>query len=46
MQLCQNDSFLTTMQFHYKYNHNVMLMLLIFIRPLKFDTSHYEDFWI
>ncbi len=46
LQLCQNNSFSTTMQLHYNYNHNVMLMLLIFIHPLKFDTWHYENFWI
>jgi hypothetical protein len=34
------------MQLHYNYNHNVMLMQVIFIHPLKFDTWHYEDFWI
>jgi len=42
----KNNSFSTTMQLHYNYNHNVMLMLLIFIHVLKFDTWHYEDFWI
>jgi hypothetical protein len=34
------------MSFHYNYNHKIMLMLLIFINPLKFDTLHYEFFWI
>jgi len=28
------------------YNHNVTLMLLIFIHRLKFDMWHYQDFWI
>jgi hypothetical protein len=28
------------------YNHNIMLMLVIFIHPLKLDMWHYEDFWI
>jgi hypothetical protein len=45
LQLGQNNSFSTNMQFHI-YNHDVMLMLLIYIHPLKFDTWHYEDFWI
>jgi hypothetical protein len=40
LQFCQNNSFLTNMQFHYNYNHNVMLTLLIFIHPLKIDKWH------
>jgi hypothetical protein len=44
-ELCQNNSFLTTMQLHYIYTHNVVLMSLIVIHPLKFDMWHYEDFW-
>jgi len=36
LQLCQNNSFSTTMQFHYNYNHNVMLTMPIFMHPLKF----------
>jgi hypothetical protein len=43
LQLYQNNSFSTTMQFH--YNHNVMLTLLIFIHPSKFDMCHHEDFF-
>ncbi len=37
--------FSTNMQLH-NYNHDVMLTLLIFIHPLKFDTWYYENFWI
>jgi len=37
------------LQLHYNYNHNIILMLLIFTHPLEFDTQHYEDlikfFW-
>jgi hypothetical protein len=36
LQLCQNNSFSTTMQFHYNYNHNVIFILPIFIHSLKF----------
>jgi len=42
LQLCWNHSFSTIMQLHYNYNHNVMLTLIIFIHPLKFDTWHYK----
>jgi hypothetical protein len=45
LQLCQNNSFSTTMQFHYNYTHDVMLMSLIVIHLLKFDTWHYEKKW-
>jgi len=43
LQLCHNNSFSTTMQFPYDYNHNVMLTSF-FIHPSKFNTWHYEDF--
>jgi hypothetical protein len=43
LQLSQNNSFLTTMQFH--YTHDVILMSLIVIHILKSNTWHYEDFW-
>ncbi len=46
LQFCQNNSFSTTMQLHYNYTHDVMLMWLIVIHILKFDTWHYENFWI
>jgi len=45
LQLNQNNSFLTTMQFHYNHTHDVMLMSLIVIHILKSNTWHYEDFW-
>jgi hypothetical protein len=45
LQLSQNNSFSTTMQFHYNYAHDVMLMSLIIIHLLKSDTWHYEGFW-
>jgi hypothetical protein len=45
LQRNQNYSFSTTMQFHYNYTHNVMLMSLIVIHLLKSNTWHYEDFW-
>ncbi len=48
LQLCCNNSFSTTMQLPYDYNHNVML-ISFFIHPSKFNTWHYEDllwfFW-
>jgi hypothetical protein len=40
LQFNWNNLFSTTLQFHYNYNHNIMLTLLIFIHPLKFDTWH------
>ncbi len=46
LQLYWNNSFSTTMQFYYNYGHNVMMMLLIFIHPLKCETWHYKKFWI
>jgi len=45
MQLCQNHSFSTIMQFHYNYTHGVILTSLIVIHLLKFDMWHYENFW-
>jgi hypothetical protein len=45
LQLCQNNSFSTTMQLHYNYTHDVMLISLIIIHLLNFDTWYYEDFW-
>jgi hypothetical protein len=45
LQLCQNNSFSTTMQLYYNYTHDVMLMSLIIIHLLQFDMWHYEDFW-
>jgi hypothetical protein len=32
------------MQLHYNYTYDVMLMSLIVIHLLKFDTWHYEYF--
>jgi hypothetical protein len=43
LQLSQNNSFSTTMQFHYN-THDVILMSLIVIHIFKFNTWHYEDF--
>jgi hypothetical protein len=45
LQLYQNNSFSTTMRFHYNYTHDVMLMLLIVIHLLKINTWHYGSFW-
>jgi hypothetical protein len=45
MQLNQNNSFSTTIQLHYNYTYDVMLMSLIVIHLLKYNTWHYEDFW-
>jgi hypothetical protein len=42
LQLCQNNSFSTTMQLQYNYTHDVMLMSLIVIHLLKFDMWHCE----
>jgi len=42
LQLSQNNSFSTTMQLHYNYTHDVILMLLIVIHILKFNTWHYK----
>ncbi len=44
LQLCHNNSFSTTMQLPYDYNHNVTLTSF-FIHPSKFNTWHYEDFF-
>jgi len=40
VELYQNNSFLTTMQLPYIYTHDIILMLLIVIHPLK--SWHYE----
>ncbi len=45
LQFNQNNLFSTIMQFHYNSTHDFMLMSLIVIHILKFDTWHYEDFW-
>jgi hypothetical protein len=46
LQFCCNNSFSTTMQLCYDYNHNIMMMSF-FIHPSKFDTWHYEGFsWV
>jgi hypothetical protein len=41
--ICHKNSFSSTMQLPYDYNHNVMLMSF-FIHPSKFNMWHYEDF--
>ncbi len=41
LQLCCNNSFSTTMQLPYDYNHNVILMSF-FIHLSKFNTWHYD----
>jgi hypothetical protein len=38
------NSFSAIMQFHYNCTHDVMLMSLIIIHLLKFDTWHYAFF--
>jgi hypothetical protein len=45
LQLNQNNSFSTIMQFHYNCTHDVMLTSLIVIHLLIFDRWHYEIFW-
>jgi hypothetical protein len=45
LQLYQNNSFSTTMQFHYNYTYDVMLMSLIVIHILKSNIWHYEKIW-
>jgi len=45
LQLSQNNSFSITIQLHYNYTHDVMLMSLLVVHLLKFDMWHYEDFW-
>jgi len=44
MQFYQNNPFSTTMELHYKYNHNVMLSLLIFIHPLNLTHGSMKSF--
>ncbi len=43
LQLCRNNSFSTTMQLPYDYNHNVMLTSF-FIHPSKLNTWHQKIF--
>jgi hypothetical protein len=45
LQLNQNNSFSTIIQFHYKYTHDVMLMSLIVIHLLKSNMWQYEKIW-
>jgi len=45
LQLNQNNSFSTIIQLHYNCTHDVMLMSLIVINLLNFDTWHYEKNW-
>jgi len=45
LQFNQNNSFSTTIQLHYNYTHDVMLMSLIVIHLLKTNMWHYKDFW-
>jgi hypothetical protein len=45
LRIYPNNSFLTTMQLHYNYTHDVMLASLIVIHALKIYMWHYEDFW-
>jgi hypothetical protein len=45
LQFNQNNSFSTTMQFHYNDTHDVMLTSLNVIHLLKSNMWHYEDFW-
>jgi hypothetical protein len=42
LQLCQNNSFSTTMQLHYNCTNDVILTSLIVIYSLKSNTWHYE----
>jgi len=44
LQFNQNNSFSTTMQLHYNYTHDAILMSLIIIHILKSNMWHYEDF--
>jgi hypothetical protein len=44
LQLSFKNLFSTTIQLHYNYTHDVMLMSIIVIHLLKFNTWHYEDF--
>jgi uncharacterized membrane-anchored protein len=45
LQHNENNSFSIIVQFHYNRTHDVMLMPLIIIHLLKFDTWHYEKIW-
>jgi hypothetical protein len=45
LQLYQNNTFSTIMQLYYNCTCDVILMSLIVIHLLKFDTWHYEFFW-
>jgi len=42
LQLCQNNSFSTTMQIHYNCTYDVILTSLIVIYSLKSNMWHYE----
>jgi len=44
LQLNQNNSFSTIMQFDYNYTHDVILTSLIVIHILKYHMWHYEEF--
>jgi len=46
LKLCQNNSFSTTMQLHYNYTDDVMLMSLIVIHLLKIWHVALWNFWI
>jgi hypothetical protein len=43
LQFNQNNSLSTTMQYHYNYTHDVILMSLVVIHI--YDTWHYEKNW-
>jgi hypothetical protein len=45
LQLCRNNYCVTLIQLICNYRGNVMLTSF-FIDPSKFDTWHYEDFWV
>jgi hypothetical protein len=45
LHLCCNNCFSTTMQLPYDCNHNVMLTSF-FIHSSKYNTWHYEDFFV
>jgi hypothetical protein len=44
LQLNQNNSFSTTIQFHHNYTHDVILMSLIIIHLLKFNMWNMKTF--
>jgi hypothetical protein len=44
-QSCKNNYFVTLIQLICNYHGNVMLTSF-FINPSKFDTWHYEEFWV